>query len=241
MSDDRFNNNASWLNSKGEYDTNFVIPNEWCYMFDTISLSNIQQFILDELEDVGDNIPIYPPKHLVFNTFHLTPPSKLKVVILGQDPYINHGEAMGLAFSVPDGKKIPPSLRNIFKKLNKTSKNGDLSTWASQGVLLLNSSLTVKAKQSNSHSSQWKQITDSIIKYISDNFTNIIFILWGGNALKKQKYIDDKKHYILISSHPCPLGCTKELKGYPSFNNSNHFSKCNDILERDLGKTPIDF
>ena len=237
----RIVNNFSWIDDKYNYNTEFIPPPEWKNMFDTIDLSKIQQFLHDELSETGSDISIYPPKHLVFNAFHLTPPSKLKVVILGQDPYINPGEAMGLAFSVQSGKNIPPSLRNIFKKLHKTTLSGDLTDWAKQGVLLLNTSLTVKAHVSNSHSSQWKDITDSMISYLSDNFTNLIFMLWGGNAFKKKEYIDGNKHHVLISSHPSPLGCSKQMKGHTSFNDSNHFVECNDILTLHLEQERINF
>lgn len=241
MDNGRIINNFSWINDKYEYDTIFTFPPEWKKMFDDINLSKIQEFLYNELTEIGNDISIYPPKHLVFNAFHLTPPSKLKVVIVGQDPYINEGEAMGLAFSVQSGKKIPPSLRNIFKKLNKKSISGDLTDWATQGVLLLNTSLTVKAHLSNSHALQWKEITDSMIRYLSDNFTNLIFMLWGGNAFKKNEYIDGNKHHVLISSHPSPLGCSKQMKGYTSFNDSNHFVECNDILTLHLGHKRINF
>ena len=239
----RKNKNFSWVDNNNEYNTVLDIPSDWNQMFNTISLSNIQTFLNQELTKIGDNISIYPPKHLVFNAFKLTSPNTLKVVILGQDPYINYGEAMGLSFSVPKSTKIPPSLRNILKKLNKYNKDildGDLTHWARQGVLLLNTALTVRANKSNSHSKQWKYITDSIIKYLSDNFDNLIFILWGGNALKKKEWIDDNKHSVLVSSHPSPLGCSKPMKGYQSFNECDHFNECNRLLE-EKGKSKIVF
>ena len=138
---------------------------------------------------------------------------------------------MGLAFSVPEGKKIPPSLRNIFKKLNRNSESGDLTHWAEQGVLLLNTALTVRAHSSNSHSSQWRNITNDMIKYLSDKFDGIVFILWGGNAFSKAEFINKDKHHVLVSSHPSPLGCRKPMKGNSSFNDCDHFNQCNDILK----------
>jgi uracil-DNA glycosylase len=240
MSIGRINKNPSWINDKNEYDVQFVVPSKWENMFNEINLDTIKPFLNKELIELGDHIPIYPPKDLVFNTFNLTSPENLKVVILGQDPYINEGEAMGLAFSVPEGKKIPPSLRNIYKKLNNTSKSGDLTSWAEQGVLLLNTALTVRAHSSNSHSSQWRKITNNIIKYLSENFDNLVFILWGGNAFSKIDFIDRSKHSILVSSHPSPLGCSKPMKGNSSFNDSDHFNKCNEILKHS-GRDTINF
>lgn len=222
--------NPSWINENGEYDTVFDLPKEWSHLLNKIDLSKVEQFLNKELETYGDDLAIYPPKNQVWNAFKLTTPDNLKVVILGQDPYINEGEAMGLAFSVPEGIKLPRTLRNIFKKIHKKTNNGDLTSWAKQGVLLLNTSLTVREHISNSHRIYWKTITNSIIKYISDNFQNIVFILWGGNAFEKKEWIDGNKHSILISSHPSPLGCSKPLKGNPSFNDCDHFNECNKIL-----------
>jgi len=231
MNKGRKEKNGSWIDDLGEYDVDFNTPVEWNSMFDSIDLTKVKEFLKEELNTLGDHIPIYPPKPLVFNAFNLTNPDKLKVVILGQDPYINEGEAMGLAFSVPDGKKIPPSLRNIFKKLGKDTTNGDLTNWTDQGVLLLNTALTVRAHKSNSHSRIWRKITNTMIKYISDNFDNLVFILWGGNAFGKKEWINGNKHSILISSHPSPLGCSKMMKGNSSFNDCDHFNQCNKLIK----------
>lgn len=225
--------NPSWIDDNGEYDSEFNIPPGWEGLFNNLDLSVQKEYLHNELEDVGDKLSIYPPKSLVFNAFKLTSPGKLKVVILGQDPYINPGEAMGLAFSVPEGNKIPPSLRNIFKKLSKTTKNGDLTKWAEQGVLLLNTALTVRAKSSNSHSKIWRDITKQIIQYLSDKFNNIVFILWGGNAFEKKEWINGNNHHVLISSHPSPLGCSKMMKGNSSFNDCDHFNQCNELVKGD--------
>ena len=233
MNTGRQNKNLSWIDSSKEYDTLFNTPEEWDDMFSSIDLKPISKFLHSELSELGDHISIYPPKNLVFNAFKLTSPDNLKVVILGQDPYINEGEAMGLAFSVPEGKKIPPSLRNIFKKLDRNSESGDLTHWAEQGVLLLNTALTVRAHSSNSHSSQWRNITNDMIKYLSDKFDGIVFILWGGNAFSKAEFINKDKHHVLVSSHPSPLGCRKPMKGNSSFNDCDHFNQCNDILKPD--------
>tara|TARA_Y200000002_G_scaffold257337_1_gene213459 strand:+ start:506 stop:1225 length:720 start_codon:yes stop_codon:yes gene_type:complete len=232
--------NISWRDSNHNFNTKLTTPNKWNVLFDNIDLSEIEIFLKDRLNKIGYCCEIFPAKNEVFNAFKITDPDKLRVVILGQDPYINYGQAMGLAFSVPHGMKIPPSLRNILKKLGKYrkgEKNGDLTHWAEQGVLLLNTSLTVTERHSNSHSKLWKPITDQIIKYISNKYSNIVFMLWGGDAYKKQSLIDKDKHHVLISSHPSPLGCGKKLKEFPSFYDNNHFEECNNLID---GK-PINF
>jgi len=185
---------------------------------------------------------IFPPKELVFNAFQLVPKDKIKVVILGQDPYINEGEAMGLSFSVPKGVKIPPSLRNIYKELAEDQDvdfdipdHGDLTKWAEQGVLLLNSALTVREGKSNSHAEYWKYMTDNIIKDISKRMNGVIFLLWGNYARHKKNFIDIDKHYVLESVHPSPLSAQRG-----GWFGSRHFSKVNKILE-DLKKTKIEW
>ena len=226
--------NTSWIDSNNNFNTTLIKPTNWNVLFNDIDLTDIEIFLKNRLNKIGNCCEIFPRKNDVFNAFKIINPDNLRVVILGQDPYINYGEAMGLAFSVPNGVKIPPSLRNIFKKLGKYTKgvrNGDLTHWAEQGVLLLNTSLTVTERHSNSHSKLWKPITDKIIKYISDNYSNIVFMLWGGNAYKKQSLIDTNKHRILVSSHPSPLGCNKKLKEFPSFNDCKHFEECNSLID----------
>lgn len=233
MQKGRINKNSSWIDFSDNYDTKLVLPEKWQEIFSDLKFTEAEQFLKNELNELGDHISIYPPKNLVLNAFQLTSPEKLKVVILGQDPYINEGEAMGLAFSVPKGIKIPPSLKNIFKKLGKTPESGDLTHWAEQGVLLLNTALTVREHSSNSHSIPWRNITNNMIKHLSDSFEGLVFILWGGNAFSKIEFIDKDKHHVLISSHPSPLGCRKPMKGNSSFNDCNHFNECNDILKPD--------
>ena len=182
---------------------------------------------------------IYPPGNLIFNAFELTPLSKVKVVILGQDPYHGPNQAHGLSFSVPDGVPAPPSLKNIYKEIEsdlgiKIDKNGNLENWAKQGVFLLNAVLTVRASEPTSHSKiGWTEFTDAVIKTISDNSSGIIFMLWGNFARGKKELIDSTKHYILEAAHPSPLA-----RG--AFFGCKHFSKCNEIL-KNLGKTPIDW
>ena len=183
----------------------------------------------------------FPPGKLIFNAFDLCPPEKTKVVILGQDPYHGPGQAHGLCFSVPRGVPHPPSLINIFKELEKDvktpyPKSGNLSPWAKQGVLLLNSTLTVQANRAGSHQGKgWEKFTDQVIHILSNNYKNIVFLLWGSYAKQKIKIIDREKHFVLTSGHPSPLSANR---GY-WFGNS-HFSKTNDYLTS-KGKKPINW
>ncbi len=172
---------------------------------------------------------IYPPGSQIFRAFELTPVQDVKVVILGQDPYHNPGEAMGLSFSVPDGVKTPPSLLNIFKEIQddlgiEMSGSTNLEPWARQGVLLLNSILTVRAGQAASHQKiGWQEFTDAVIRYISDNCDGVVFMLWGNFARSKASLIDHRKHLVLEAAHPSPLA-----RG--AFFGCRHFSKANDFL-----------
>ena len=217
--------------SNFENSSKLEIPTKWEKVLGNIDLSNIENQIIGE----SKTNEIYPPKHLVFNAFEITTPESLKVVILGQDPYIKKNQAMGLAFSVPENTKIPPSLRNIKKKItNSICETGDLTLWAKQGVLLLNTSLTVNANKSNSHKKIWKYVIDEIIEKISDRYNGLVFLLWGAEALAKINLIDTSKHHILISSHPSPLGCNKKMKEYESFNECDHFNQCNTFLTQKI-------
>ena len=189
---------------------------------------------------------VYPPARFIFNAFELTPFDKVKVVILGQDPYHGPNQANGLAFSVNNGVKIPPSLINIYKEIEtdmgQKSKNieGNLEAWAKQGVLLLNATLTVKANQAGSHQNKgWEKFTDSVIKILSDKKENLVFILWGNYAQKKvlrqaqdEIIIDEKKHLVIKSAHPSPLSA------YNGFFGSKPFSQTNAYLIFS-GKEPI--
>ncbi|HCY51654.1 MAG TPA: uracil-DNA glycosylase [Clostridiales bacterium] len=183
---------------------------------------------------------IYPSMYDIFNAFKLTPFSKVKVVILGQDPYHGEGQAMGLSFSVPKNKELPPSLKNIYKELKddlgvNPPDSGDLTAWAKQGVLLLNTVLTVRAGMANSHAGKgWEILTDDVIKKISCGRKNVVFILWGNNARSKKSLIDKSKHLILESAHPSPLSA------YNGFFNSKPFSKTNTYLSA-RGIEPIDW
>ncbi len=182
---------------------------------------------------------IYPPGPLIFRAFELTPVDRVKVVILGQDPYHGAGQAMGLSFSVPDNVPAPPSLQNIFKEIEsdlgiKMSGRPNLESWARQGVLLLNSILTVRAGQAASHRNLgWQKFTDYVIKYISDHCEGVVFLLWGNFAREKKCLIDLSRHYVLEAAHPSPLA-----RG--AFFGCRHFSKTNQILQQE-GKTPIDW
>lgn len=174
--------------------------------------------------------PIYPPLHLLFHAFELTPFDRVRVVLMGQDPYHGKGQAHGLSFSVPAGVPVPPSLRNIFKEITNdvstsSHKDGNLEGWARQGVLLLNATMTVGDGTAGSHKRKgWEQFTDAVIKIISDKKENIVFLLWGKNAEEKRKYIDERKHLILTAPHPSPLSAHRGFFG------SGHFSKANQYL-----------
>lgn len=182
---------------------------------------------------------IFPPGGQIFKAFELCPLSKVKVVILGQDPYHGYGQAMGLSFSVPQGVEAPPSLKNIFKEIEsdlgiRMSGSPDLRPWAEQGVLLLNSVLTVRAGQPASHSRiGWQTFTDAVIKTISDRCEGVVFLLWGNYARSKAVLVDKSRHHVLEAPHPSPLA-----RG--AFFGCRHFSATNEILAAE-GKSPIDW
>lgn len=182
---------------------------------------------------------IFPPGGQIFKAFELCPLDKVKVVILGQDPYHGYGQAMGLSFSVPQGVEAPPSLKNIFKEIEsdlgiRMSGSPDLRPWAEQGVLLLNSVLTVRAGQPASHSKiGWQTFTDAVIKTISDRCEGVVFLLWGNYARSKAVLVDKSRHHVLEAPHPSPLA-----RG--AFFGCRHFSATNEILAAE-GKSPIDW
>lgn len=187
---------------------------------------NLEKFLKEEYT----NKVIYPKKEEIYRAFDLVPYENVKVVILGQDPYHNVGQANGLAFSVNENIDLPASLKNIYKEIEneygyRMQKNGDLTSWAKQGVLLLNTVLTVEEHKPNSHKNKgWEQFTDAIIKYLSSREKPLIFVLWGSNARSKKKYIATR-HYVLEAPHPSPLSC------YRGFFGCNHFKKINEILQ----------
>jgi uracil-DNA glycosylase len=204
--------------------------------FDKPYFAALARFLHKE-KDEGKKI--YPPGSLIFRAFELTPVDQVKVVILGQDPYHEYGQAMGLCFSVPDNVPAPPSLKNIFKEIEdefgfKMSGRPNLEGWARQGVLLLNAILTVRSGEAASHSGiGWQQFTDAVISYLSANKEGIIFLLWGNYARSKKALIDSSKHYVLEAAHPSPLA-----RG--AFFGCGHFKKANEILISE-GKTPINW
>lgn len=181
----------------------------------------------------------YPPGKEIFNAFEQCPFDKVKVVIIGQDPYHGIGQAHGLCFSVNDGIDHPPSLINIFKEIEQDlgvpyPKSGNLMHWAKQGVLLLNATLTVRAHQAGSHQNKgWEKFTDAVIDTISTNKQQVVFLLWGSYAKKKQELIDKSKHFVLLSGHPSPLSANR---GY--WFGNKHFSKTNSLLEQ-VGLEPV--
>ena len=191
------------------------------------------------LEEEKKNYTIYPPGQQIFAAFDHTPFSKVKVVIIGQDPYHGQGQANGLCFSVAKGIRKPPSLQNIFKEIQDDlgvpiPENGNLEYWADQGVLLLNATLTVRAGQAGAHQNKgWEIFTDAVIRKISKLKTGVIFLLWGNYARKKSELIDRKKHFILEAPHPSPLA-----RG--GFFGCKHFSTTNKILQ-DSGRQTIDW
>jgi len=198
--------------------------------------SQIKQFLTKRKEE---GATIYPPGSLIFNAFELTPFDKVRVVILGQDPYHNPGQAMGLCFSVPKQSSIPASLKNIYKELKRDvgvdiPAHGDLTPWAQQGVFLLNTILTVEQNKAGSHSNiGWHLFTDAVIRILSQEREGLIFLLWGNYAKSKKPLIDIKKHTILEAAHPSPLA-------RDAFNGCAHFSHVNSILKQ-RGETPINW
>jgi len=218
----------------------YNIPQNWKYHLDPaldIILTRLQRFIEQE---IASGKIIYPPSGQVFQALQVIDFEKVNVVILGQDPYHGPGQAHGLSFSVPDGQRLPPSLRNIFKELTadtgiEAGSNGNLMKWAKQGVLLLNAVLTVESGRAGSHAGKgWEEITDNIIRVLSNKLDGVVFILWGNYANKKKELIDSKKHNIITSTHPSPLSASRGFFG------SKPFSKTNYYLSQ-KGKPTIDW
>lgn len=205
--------------------------------FEADYMKNLRAFLQTEKQE---GKTIYPPGNLIFAALNTTPLDKVKVLILGQDPYHGEGQAHGLSFSVPDGVRLPPSLQNIFKELGTDlnitfPRSGNLTKWAQQGVLLLNATLTVRKSEAGSHQKKgWEQFTDNIIKTVSVEKGNIVFILWGKFAQDKSPLIDSSKHLVLKSAHPSPFSADRGFFG------SKHFSKANNYLI-EHGKEPIDW
>ena len=206
--------------------------------FDKPYMKALKDFLQQEKQA---GFTIYPKGSDIFNAFNHTPFEKVKVVILGQDPYHGVGQAHGLSFSVQKGVAIPPSLKNIYKELAnefpdfKAPNHGELTAWANQGVLLLNATLTVRAHTAGSHQKRgWEQFTDKVITELSEKRTGLVFILWGNYAKQKMALIDDNKHFIISATHPSPFSA------YNGFFGSKHFSKTNEILKKE-GKEEINW
>ena len=200
--------------------------------FEKPYMKNLSVFLNNEKKN---NKIIYPPGSKIFNALNLTPFTSVKVIILGQDPYHGQNQANGLSFSVEIGNKIPPSLQNIFKELNSDlnilpSQHGDLSNWAKQGVLLLNTILTVESSKPSSHSNKgWEIFTDKILHSLSSLKENLVFILWGKKAQEKISLIDESKHKILKSSHPSPYSANNGFFGSQPFSKTNFFLESKNI------------
>lgn len=222
------NNNAlldqSWMTAIGDE-------------FDRAYMKKLNDFL--KQEKAGGHV-IYPEEDNIFSALRITPFDKVKVVMLGQDPYHGPDQAHGLSFSVREGIALPPSLRNIYKEIEQEfgvsmPKKGDLSEWARQGVLLLNATLTVRAAQAGSHQKRgWEEFTDAIIHALNESGEHIVFLLWGAYAQKKGAFIDQTKHLVLEAPHPSPLSAHRGFLG------CGHFKKANDYLEKH-GRTPIDW
>lgn len=208
----------------------------FCEEFQKEYFQKLVEFVRDEYK----NNPICPPGPFIFRAFDSCPVDKLKVVIIGQDPYHTKGVANGLAFSANEGLRVPPSLQNIYKEIAKefnkpVSTSPDLTRWSNQGVLLLNATLTVRQGTAGSHQGKgWEVFTDAVIKKISENFNNLVFILWGAYAQKKNVLIDNTKHLILESPHPSPFSADRGFFG------NGHFIKTNEYLIN-VGKEPINW
>jgi len=211
---------------------------EWTDVIVSEKQKEYYQNLKQTIDQKYETTIVYPPKNKIFNAFSLCKYNELKVVILGQDPYHNPNQAQGLAFSTPKEIQNPPSMQNILKEIyddigSSQCTDGDLTPWAKQGILLINTILTVEHNQPKSHHKLgWEIFTDNIIKHISDNFEGIVFLLWGSPAIAKTKLIDKNKHYILTAPHPSPLSA------YRGFFGSKHFSQTNKIL-KSLGKDEI--
>ncbi len=229
------------MNSLTETNIRHKLKKDWINLlqneFEADYFNELMSFIGSER---SQGKVIYPPEHLIFNAFEKTSVDDLKVVILGQDPYHGPHQAHGLCFSVNNNVKLPPSLKNIFKELQSdlgvaATGSGNLEQWAKQGVLLLNSILTVREGEPGSHQNRgWEQFTDAVIRLLSMEKEGLIFLLWGRYAQAKEILIDTQKHFILKAAHPSPFSA------YQGFYGCRHFSKTNEIL-RNTGREPIDW
>ncbi|SFG77345.1 uracil-DNA glycosylase [Pedobacter insulae] len=219
-----------------------ALPPDWLHHlgqeFEKPYMKTLKSFLLEEKQQ---GFTIYPKSGDIFNAFNHTPFEKVKVVILGQDPYHGAGQAHGLSFSVQKGMVVPPSLKNMYKELAnefpdfKIPSHGNLTSWADQGVLLLNATLTVRAQEAGSHQKKgWEIFTDRVISALSEQRSGLIFLLWGRYAQQKESLIDQQKHHILKAAHPSPFSA------YNGFFGSGHFAKANELLVKE-GLKPINW
>lgn len=217
-----------------------AIENDWLAALEPEFHKDYYKKLYLRMKEEYHNHVIYPPSEDLFNAFHLTPLKEVKVVILGQDPYHEPGQAQGLCFSVPEGARIPPSLGNIYQELKEDlgcyiPNHGSLVKWARQGVLLLNTVLAVRAHQANSlRGIGWEEFTDAAIRALNGRDQPMVFMLWGSSAQAKASMLNNKSHLILRAPHPSPLSA------YRGFFGCRHFSKCNEYLSRQ-GINPIDW
>lgn len=217
-----------------------MINNDWLPKIQDEFKKDYYKELFSFVKEEYNTRQIFPPSDDIFNAFHLTPLSEVKVLILGQDPYHDVNQAHGLSFSVKVGEKIPPSLQNIYKELHddlgcKIPNNGYLEKWAKQGVLLLNTVLTVRAHEAASHQGKgWENFTDAIIRAVNEEDRPIVYLLWGSPAQKKISMLNNPKHLVLKAPHPSPLSA------YRGFFGCKHFSQCNDFLIKNNIK-PIDW
>jgi len=217
-----------------------IIDDTWYYALEDEFSKGYWKSLTNDIHDLYKKKTVYPHAGKIFNAFDSTPLNKVKVVIIGQDPYHGSGQAHGLCFSVEKDTKIPPSLQNIYKELNSDlniaiSNSGNLQSWADQGVLLLNRVLTVEANKANSHKGLgWETFTEAVIKVLSKDLENVVFMLWGNEAKSFSSILDENVHCVLSASHPSPLSVNNGFFG------CKHFSKANDYLAK-CGKTPINW
>lgn len=216
----------------------FLLPREWAHVLQSELTTSWYSDLLQSVEAEYQHDTIFPPANTIFAALHACPPATVKVVIIGQDPYHGDNQAHGLAFSVQSGNTIPPSLRNIYKEIKsdtglESTTDGDLTPWATQGVLLLNSTLTVRKGLAHSHHHLgWERFTDLVLKRLSAEYHHIVYLLWGNAAKRKAINIDTKHNLILSTAHPSPLSAHRGFFG------SRHFTKANTYLE-ECGRTPI--
>lgn len=211
------------------------LEESWCEKLKGEMDKSDYRELVDKVQEEYEKATCYPPEDKIFNALNLCPFDKVKVVIMGQDPYFNPGQAMGLSFSVPEGVQLPPSLKTLYRALGINlnginQPSGDLTRWAEQGVLLLNTVLTVREKQTNSHRKyKWRLFTDAVVRALNEEREHIVFMLWGRIAQRKERFIctDNGKHMVLKAVHPSPAVCRKG-----EWNGKEHFTCCNKYLEK---------